>query len=218
MCSSDLLLSDLAAVPAPALQDALVTALEGLGAMLLDSDVPASWVRFYLTAQAAQGEAFERIFERATVPVQQALTTALARLMGRPIGDEAVTALAFVLVQQYVCLRLADQVLLRRLNWDGFTHDRVRQLLSHLAPYTRAQLACAARVRHEPVMQHPHGILRLENLDRLVGNVGRNVCHALAAVVARTRTPAAADDVVEDRKSTRLNSSHVSESRMPSSA
>ena len=57
-----------------------------------------------------------------------------------------------------------------------------------------------------------------ENTDELIGNLGdvhlyKN--HTLQAIQQISRKPHA---LPTDRKSTRLNSSHVSESRMPSSA
>lgn len=114
--------------------------------LLLADKVPASWVQFFLRAQAEQGEAFERVFSQVVEPVQQCLSQVVARIVLRPADDFQARALTFLILHQFVCLRLVDTVLMRRLNWDAITPERVEQLLTVMAPMLRAQLRHAANL------------------------------------------------------------------------
>lgn len=115
--------------------------------MLMAPDVPASWVAFYLRAQAEHSDAFEQVFSRAVEPMHDTLTEVVARIIQLPIHDFKTKALAFVVCHQCVCLRLSDAVLMRRLQWDEITPERVEQLITVIGPGLRAQLACAANLR-----------------------------------------------------------------------
>jgi AcrR family transcriptional regulator len=114
--------------------------------LLLANNVPASWVQFFLRAQAEHGAAFERIFASVVEPAQVALTEVIARIVGRPATDTHTRLLAFIAVNQFVCLRLADAILLRRLNWDSLTPERIEHILAIIGPNLRAQLLSAAQV------------------------------------------------------------------------
>lgn len=118
--------------------------------LLLADKVPASWIQFFLRAQAEHGEAFERIFAQVVEPMQQCLTDIMARIIQRSPDDFQTRVLSFVTLHQFVCFRLADSVLMRRMDWDAITPERVEQLLDVIAPHLRAQLLSAA---HLPV--HP---------------------------------------------------------------
>jgi AcrR family transcriptional regulator len=118
--------------------------------LLLADKVPASWVQFFLRAQAEHGEAFERVFAQVVEPVQCCLNQVLARIMQRAPDDFQVRTLSFFLLHQFICLRLADSVLMRRLEWDAITPQRVEQLLDALTPTLRAQLLSAANLPHTP--------------------------------------------------------------------
>lgn len=118
--------------------------------LLLADKVPASWIQFFLRAQAEHGEAFERIFAQVVEPMQQCLTDIMARIIQRSPDDFQTRVLSFVALHQFVCFRLADSVLMRRMDWDAITPERVEQLLDVIAPHLRAQLLSAA---HLPV--HP---------------------------------------------------------------
>jgi TetR/AcrR family transcriptional regulator, regulator of cefoperazone and chloramphenicol sensitivity len=114
--------------------------------LLLADSVPVSWVQFFLRAQAEHGAAFEHIFASAVDPVQACLTELMARIIQKPADDTQTRLLAFMAMHQFVCLRLADSVLLRRLNWDALTPDRIEQILAIIGPNLRAQLLSAARL------------------------------------------------------------------------
>jgi AcrR family transcriptional regulator len=115
--------------------------------LLMADNVPSSWVAFYLRAQAEHGEAFERLFARAVEPIHDSLTEVIARIIQRPADDFQTRTLSFVVCHQFVCLRLADSVLMRRLHWDAITPDRVEQLIAVVSPGLRAQLSSAANLR-----------------------------------------------------------------------
>lgn len=115
--------------------------------MLMAPDVPASWVAFYLRAQAEHGEAFEQVFSRAVEPIHDTLAEVVSRIIQRPTHDFNTKALAFWVCHQCVCLRLSDAVLMRRLQWDEITPERVEQLITVIGPGLRALLACAANLR-----------------------------------------------------------------------
>lgn len=118
--------------------------------LLLADKVPASWVQFFLRAQTEHGEAFERVFAQVVEPVQRSLNEVVARIMQRSPDDFHARTLSFFLLHQFICLRLADSVLMRRLQWDAITPQRVEQLLDVLAPHLRAQLLSAANLPLTP--------------------------------------------------------------------
>lgn len=118
--------------------------------LLLADKVPGSWVQFYLRAQAEHGEAFERIFAQVVEPMQQCLTDIMARIIQRSPDDLQTRALSFIVLHQFVCFRLADSVLMRRMDWDAITPERVEQLLDVIAPHLRAQLLSAAHLPLQP--------------------------------------------------------------------
>jgi AcrR family transcriptional regulator len=118
--------------------------------MLFAEGVPASWVQFFLRAQAEHGQAFEQIFAQSVEPVQACLSEIVARIIGRPVDDFQTRALTFIAFYQFVCLRLADGVLMRRLQWDAITPQRLEQLLSIMGPGLRAQLVSAAQLTEKP--------------------------------------------------------------------
>lgn len=109
--------------------------------MLLSGDVPASWVQFFLRAQAEHNEAFERIFSHAIEPVQSTLADVVGRITGRSPRSVETRTLTFLIFHQVMSLRLADTVLLRRLGWDAITPQRLDTLLSTLGQALRAQLS-----------------------------------------------------------------------------
>jgi len=118
--------------------------------LLLADKVPGSWVQFFLRAQTEHGEAFERVFAQVVEPVQRSLNEVVARIMQRSPDDFHARTLSFFLLHQFICLRLADSVLMRRLGWDAITPQRVEQLLDVLAPHLRAQLLSAANLPCTP--------------------------------------------------------------------
>ncbi|MDO9237513.1 MAG: CerR family C-terminal domain-containing protein [Aquabacterium sp.] len=128
----------------PELIDLAANFLLAQARLLFADKVPASWIQFYLRSQAEHGVAFDRIFARAVEPVQVCMTEVVARIMALPVDDFRARAFAFVVVHQFVCLRLAESVLMRRLNWSAITAERVEQLLAVIGPSLRAQLASVA--------------------------------------------------------------------------
>lgn len=118
--------------------------------LLLADQVPSSWIQFFLRAQTEHGEAFERFFAQVVEPSQRSLNEVLARIMQRSPDDFHTRALSFFLFHQFICLRLADSVLMRRLGWDAITPQRVEQLLDALTPPLRAQLLSAANLPITP--------------------------------------------------------------------
>ena len=134
----------------PQLIDMVVAFLLSETRLLLADKVPSSWVQFFLRAQTEHGEAFERVFAQVVEPVQQCLNEVVARIMQRPPEDFHARTLSFFLLHQFICLRLADSVLMRRLQWDAITPQRVEQLLDVLTPPLRAQLLSAANLPSTP--------------------------------------------------------------------
>jgi AcrR family transcriptional regulator len=118
--------------------------------LLLADEVPASWVQFFLRAQTEHGEAFERIFTQALEPIEQCVTEILARIIRRSPDDMRTRTLSFIVLHQFVCFRLADSVLMRRMAWDTITPERVEQLLDVITPHLHAQLLSAANLPVQP--------------------------------------------------------------------
>lgn len=131
----------------PALIEAVVRFMLGQARLLLAGDVPASWVQFFLRAQAEHDGAFERLFTHAVEPAQTTLTAAVARIVGRAPQSTEARTLTFLISQQVMSLRVADAVLRRRLGWQAITPERLDTLLGVLGPALRAQLGAYASHR-----------------------------------------------------------------------
>lgn len=114
--------------------------------LLLDDAVPRSWIQFFLRAQSEHGEAFERVFAQVVEPAQRCLNDVVAKIVQASPEAFQTRALSFLLLHQFICLRLADAVLLRRMGWDALTPARVGQLLDVITPQLRAQLSSAANL------------------------------------------------------------------------
>lgn len=112
--------------------------------VLLANDFPAEWVQFFLRLQAEEGPAVERLFSQVVAPMQDAVEGLVARICGREASDAVPRAITFLAAHQVMSLRLSDALLLRRLGWDGFTPQRIDQLLDLIAKSLRAQLAALA--------------------------------------------------------------------------
>lgn len=120
--------------------DLVVDYLCAQARVLLSEAVPASWVQFFLRVQAESGAASERVFTQVVEPAQAEIDALMRRICG-PDADELVPrALTFLAFHQVMSVRLADQALLRRLDWDGLTPSRIEQLLGLIGQTLRAQL------------------------------------------------------------------------------
>lgn len=109
--------------------------------MLLSGQVKASWVQFFLRAQAENNAAFERIFAHTIEPVQATLTEVVGRITGCTPDSVETRTLTFLIFHQVMSLRLADTVLLRRLNWQAINPQRLETLLNIMGQALRAQLS-----------------------------------------------------------------------------
>jgi AcrR family transcriptional regulator len=124
-----------------ALIDLLATHLVGLANTLLADQVPASWVQFFLRAQTECHSGHDLISLRVLQPLQAGVCEVLAKITGRLADDTATRVLAFILVQQVMCLRLFDGALKGHLGWDDITPERATQVLDTLGASLRAQLS-----------------------------------------------------------------------------
>jgi hypothetical protein len=120
--------------------DLLVTHLVGLAHTLLADQVPASWVQFFLRAQTECHSGHDLISLRVLQPLQASACEVLARIKGCSPEDTATRVLAFIIVQQVMCLRLFDGALKGHMGWDEITPERTDQLLATLDTTLRAQL------------------------------------------------------------------------------
>lgn len=127
--------------PRADLIELVVTFMLSQARMVLSGEVPASWVQFFLRAQAEHNAVFEGIFAQAIEPVQAILTQVVGRITGCSPQSVETRTLTFLISHQVMSLRLADTVLLRRLDWDAITPQRLDTLLAIIGQSLRAQLS-----------------------------------------------------------------------------
>ena len=124
----------------PELVEAAIAFLRAQALLALDSNMPASWIQFFLRSQTEHPQAFDELYRRVVEPAHQALGTVIGRLMRRAEDDSEVRAVTLMLMHQLLSLRMAEVALLRRLQWDALTPPRVMSLTHTLTTMMRAQL------------------------------------------------------------------------------
>lgn len=112
----------------------------GQAKIVLTENIPASWLHFFLRAQAEQGQAFDCLNRRVIEPAQSILTAVVGRIIGRASDDSVTRTVAFLGIHQALYIRLADSMLMHRMGWDAITPARVESLLDTIAQALRAQL------------------------------------------------------------------------------
>ena len=123
-----------------ALCDLVVGFMLGQAQIVLTENIPTSWMHFFLRAQAEHGQAFERLYTRVIEPAQAVLTHIVGRILQRDRDDPVTRALSYLGIHQVLYIRLADSVLMRRMEWDQITPERVQSLLDTIGQALRTQL------------------------------------------------------------------------------
>lgn len=122
------------------LSDLVVAFLMDQAREILTENVPTSWMHFFLRAQAEQGQAFECLNRRVIEPAQAVLTEVVGRILGRAHDDPVTLTLAFLGIHQALYIRLADSMLMKRMQWDAITPERMESLLKTVEQAIRSQL------------------------------------------------------------------------------
>lgn len=123
-----------------ALCDHVVAFLTAQAHALLSQNIPVSWMQFFLRAQGETGPAFEHLNRQVITPAQQVVVPLIARIVGRSTDDPVTLTLTFLGIHQALYIRLADSTLMRRMNWDAITPERMSELLAIVGTAIKAQL------------------------------------------------------------------------------
>lgn len=125
----------LAADPATTLAQRRQTLLalgDGFVSMLVGTEEAALWARFMVREQFDPTEAFDVLYNRVMGPSYVAISPLLGPLLGLPDDSEELKLRIFSMIGQVLVFRVARSAILRRLEWDAYTPERLDQIRAAL--------------------------------------------------------------------------------------
>ncbi len=127
--------AQLAADPATTLEQRRQTMLalgDGFVSMLVGTEEAALWARFMVREQFDPTEAFDVLYNRVMGPSYVAISPLLGPLLGLPADSEELKLRIFSVIGQVLVFRVARSAILRRLEWDAYTPERLDQIRAAL--------------------------------------------------------------------------------------
>ncbi len=105
---------------------------DGFVSMLVGTEEAALWARFMVREQFDPTEAFDVLYDRVMGPSYVGIARLLGPLLGLPAESEILKLRIFAVVGQALVFRVARAAILRRLEWDAYTPERVHQIRAAL--------------------------------------------------------------------------------------
>jgi len=102
--------------------------IQGLARVLLGSPDAHLWAGIILREQMHPTEAFDILYGGMLARVHQVLSLIIARLLGRPDEDPDCILRAHAIIGEVVIFRVARAAILRRMEWDDYTPQRVEHI------------------------------------------------------------------------------------------
>jgi len=127
------------------LLDHLRTLLQGLAGILLGSPDAHLWAGVILREQLYPSAAFDILYRDVIGPVHHALSLIISRLLGRPDGDPDCTLRAHAVLGEVIIFRAARAAVLRRMDWDDYSPERVQHITRLLIDQTCDMLLAQRR-------------------------------------------------------------------------
>lgn len=123
----------------------LRTLLEGLAGILLGSPDAHLWAGIILREQMYPTAAFAILYNNVIGRVHQTLSLIISRLLQRPDGDPDCTLRAHAILGEIIIFRAARAAILRRMDWDDYTPERVQHITHILVEQTCDMLLAQRR-------------------------------------------------------------------------
>ncbi|MEN3974446.1 CerR family C-terminal domain-containing protein [Emcibacter sp. SYSU 3D8] len=96
--------------------------------MMVGTEEAALWARIMVREQFDPTEAFDVLYSRVMAPSYMAVSRLLGPLLGLPAESEELKLRIFSVIGQALIFRVARTAVLRRLEWDAYTPDRLDQI------------------------------------------------------------------------------------------
>lgn len=113
-------------------RQALLALGDGFVSMLVGTEEAALWARFMVREQFDPTEAFDVLYSRVMGPSYVAISPLLGPLLGLPADSEELKLRIFSVIGQALVFRVARAAILRRLEWDAYTPERLEQIRAAL--------------------------------------------------------------------------------------
>ncbi len=105
---------------------------DGFVSMMVGTEEAALWARFIVREQFDPTEAFDILYERIMAPSYVAISKLLGPMLGLEPDSEALKLRVFSIIGQALVFRVARSAILRRLEWDTYTPERLDQIRAAL--------------------------------------------------------------------------------------
>jgi AcrR family transcriptional regulator len=105
---------------------------DGFISMLVGTEEAALWARFMVREQFDPTEAFDVLYDRVMGPSYLVIARLLGPLLGMPPDSEILKLRIFSVIGQALVFRVARTAILRRLEWDAYTPERLDQIRAAL--------------------------------------------------------------------------------------
>lgn len=119
--------------------------LGGLARVLLGSPDAQLWAGIILREQMHPTRAFDILYRNIMEQVHRTLTRIIARLLERPPDDPDCILRAHAVIGEVVIFRAAREAIMRRMDWDDYTPQRVEHITQLLIAQTSDMLLAQRR-------------------------------------------------------------------------
>jgi len=123
----------------------LQSLLGGLARVLLGSPDAHLWAGIILREQMHPTRAFDILYGNVMEQVHRTLTRIIARLLDRPDNDPDCILRAHSIIGEVVIFRAAREAIMRRMDWDGYTPERVEHITQLVIAQTGDMLLAQRR-------------------------------------------------------------------------
>jgi AcrR family transcriptional regulator len=119
--------------------------LGGLARVLLGSPDAHLWAGIILREQMRPTRAFDILYSNVMEQIHRTLTRIIARLLDKPDDDPDCILRAHTVIGEVVMFRAAREAIMRRMDWDGYTPERVEHITQLVIAQTSDMLLAQRR-------------------------------------------------------------------------
>ena len=138
-------LQDGGPLPQKRLLEHLHSLLGGLARVLLGSPDAHLWAGIILREQMHPTRAFDVLYGGLMEQVHRTLTRIIAHLLNRPDNDPDCILRAHSIIGEVVIFRAAREAIMRRMDWDAYTPQRVEHITELVIAQTGDMLLAQRR-------------------------------------------------------------------------
>ena len=115
---------------------------------------PENWtVTVVMRAMSTRSEAHDRLYDSVFAPMMNAVHQLTAAATGRDADDSKTRILATAILGEVLTFRRNRPMVMKSLDWDTFTPDRVDQILDVVTPKVLARLGLPLDAIKEPASE-----------------------------------------------------------------